>query len=553
MAGNRVVRGIALGILTLSVIADPARMARAQGPDDRAMGRWEALAARSAVPVAMIWNASTGTPASFFGAFSEAGAVSERRARRFLTENAELFKLADGARDLVLVRDLPTPMGRHLVFEQRFGGLPVQAAEVKVHYNREGRVVGVSSTYKPGIALDSVEAAVPFARAVDAIAQAGPPADPARPSEHAARSQRLAQALPAATGSLVVYVGAGSARLAWKVHVPSERESWEAFVDARTGELVGPLRDINRYVSGTGQVFRVNAVVATQDNTLRDDADAASAVPASAYSIVILQGLDGTGFLDGTYASSGRTKKRVFDAGGNFVFDRGSDGFSETMGYYYFDYAQRYVQSLGFTNVNNRQQVFSVNRFKPDNSFYSPNSREITLGLGGVDDAEDADVIWHEYGHSIQDDQVPGFGSTLEAGSMGEGFGDYLAGTLGAPLSDGFQDECIAEWDATSYSSAVPPCLRRLDGTKHYPEDVQGEVHRDGEIWSAALWQIRGAIGATKADQAILQHHFLISAEASFNEAANALVTAAVNLGCRRAEVNRIRTILSNRGFTVTA
>ncbi len=550
MAENRVVKGIALA---LAVAAGPTGVTRAQGPDDDAMGRWGALAARSSVPVALIWNADTGTPASFFGVFSEAGAVSERRARQFLVENAELFKLADRTRDLVLVRDLPTPMGRHLVFEQRFRRFPVHGAEVKVHYNREGRVVGVSSTYKPGITLASLEASVPFVRAVDAIAQAGPPADAARPSDHTARWQRLAQSLPAAKGSLVVYVAAGSARLAWKVHVPSARETWEAFVDARSGELVGPLRDINRYVSGTGQVFRVNAVVATQDNALRDDADSASAVPASAYSIVTLQGLDASGFLDGTYASSRRTKKRAFDAGNSFLFDRSSDGFSETMGYYYFDYAQRHIQSLGFTNANNRQQVFSVNRFKPDNSFYSPNSTEITLGLGGVDDAEDADVIWHEYGHSIQDNQVPGFGSTLEAGSMGEGFGDYLAGTLGAPLSGGFQDECIAEWDATSYSSAVPPCLRRLDGTKHYPEDVQGEVHRDGEIWSAALWQIRGAIGATKADTAILQHHFLISAEASFNEAANAMVTAAINLGYRRAEINSIRAILRDRGFAVTA
>ena len=69
-----------------------------------------------------------------------------------------------------------------------------------------------------------------------------------------------------------MYVAVGSARLAWKVRVPSARETWEAFVDARTGALVGPPRDINRYVDGAGRVFRVNAVVATQDNALRDDA-----------------------------------------------------------------------------------------------------------------------------------------------------------------------------------------------------------------------------------------------------------------------------------------
>ena len=223
------------------------------------------------------------------------------------------------------------------------------------------------------------------------------------------------------------------------------------------------------------------------------------------------------------------------------------------MGYYYIDLAERYIQSLGFTNINNRQQVFSVDRLRDDNSFYSPSNRRITYGTGGVDDAEDAEVILHEYGHSIQDNQKPGFGSSAEAGAMGEGFGDYWGGSVNAQLSGGFQDLCVADWDATSYSSDNPPCLRRLDSAKHYPQDVVGEVHADGEIWSAALWQIRGSVGAAKADKLILQHHFLLTTGASFNQAANALVTAAKSLGFTTAQLNSIRTILRNRGFTVTA
>jgi len=40
-------------------------------------------------------------------------------------------------------------------------------------------------------------------------------------------------------------------------------------------------------------------------------------------------------------------------------------------------------------------------------------------------------VIVHEYGHAIQDDQVPNFGLSSEGGAMGEGFSDYLAAALG--------------------------------------------------------------------------------------------------------------------------
>ena len=169
-----------------------------------------------------------------------------------------------------------------------------------------------------------------------------------------------------------------------------------------------------------------------------------------------------------------------------------------------------------------------------------------------MDDAEDAEVILHEYGHSIQDNQVPGFGNTLEAGSMGEGFGDYWGASVSAQFSGGFQDLCLAEWDATSYSSTNPPCLRRLDSTKHYPEDLQNQVHADGEIWSAALWQIRGSLGAANADRAVLASHFLLSPSATFNQGANAVVTAAISLGFSRHQVNIIRTTLRNRGFTIT-
>ena len=518
--------------------AQNARRQPAEGqPAPEAIGYWQALTARSAGRLAVSWNKRTGTPESIFGKLSRPmGDPSEMTARRFLAENAQLFKMRGETDDLDLARSFESPLGEHFVFEQRYQGVPVYGAQAAVHFNRAGEVVAVNNTYQPGIALESVEPQLSrfsaFTRANAALGR-----------------NRLSQF----SANLVVYSFNDSFLLAWQVIIPTDGRTWEMFVDAQSGELLGEPRDTNRYVNGAGQVFVVNAIVATRDNSLRDNDDAASAVPAQAYSIVTLQGLVGNGFLDGPFASSSKTKKRAFNAANNFIFDRSDDGFSETMGYYYLDYAQRYIQTLGFTGVNNRQQVFSVNRYKQDNSFYSTNSTEITLGLGGVDDAEDADVIVHEYGHSIQDNQVPGFGSSLEAGSMGEGFGDYWAGSVGAQFSGGFQDTCLAEWDATSYSTSNPPCLRRLDGTKHYPENVVGEVHADGEIWSAALWQIRQAVGAGNADKAILTAHFLLTPGASFNQGANALVTAAINLGYSNRQVNLIRTVLRNRGFTVTA
>jgi Zn-dependent metalloprotease len=500
------------------------------------VAHWQAFAAQNAKPIAVTWSPQTGTPESLFGELSaKAERASAKAARRFLGDNARLFKFKVGLGDLALVDDFDTPMGRHFVFQQTFEGVPVYGGRTADHFNKAGTVVGVSNKYVPNVYQPTSK----------------PPVTRDDALQMAQAQLRLSAPAADVTSELVVY-SEGQPTLAWQIVIPTDGPTWELFIDAQSGAPIGEPRDINRYATGTGQVFNVNAVVATHDNSLRDNDDAASAVPASAYSIVTLLGLVGNGFLDGQYASSEGTRKRATSATNSFIFDRNNDGFSEVMGYYYLDYAERYIQSLGFTNVNNRQQVFSVNRLKIDNSFYSPQKKEITYGLGGVDDAEDAEVILHEYGHSIQDNQVPNFGSSLEAGSMGEGFGDYWAGTVGAQFSGGFQDLCIAEWDATSYSSTNPPCLRRLDSTKHYPESVAGEVHDDGEMWSAALWQIRVAVGANLADQAILQAHFLLTPTASFSQGANALVTSAINLGYGKQQVKAIRTILQNRGFTVT-
>jgi Zn-dependent metalloprotease len=88
----------------------------------------------------------------------------------------------------------------------------------------------------------------------------------------------------------------------------------------------------------------------------------------------------------------------------------------------------------------------------------------------------------------------------------------------------------VADWDSVSYTSTVPHCLRRLDGTKHYPEDLRGEVHRDGEIWSRALWDIRGALGDTKATTVIVEAQFAFAPDTSFHDAAAATVSAAQRL-----------------------
>jgi hypothetical protein len=291
--------------------------------------------------------------------------------------------------------------------------------------------------------------------------------------------------------------------------------------------------------SATGTVFYPNPVQQLGLQNLTDDKDADSAVFGPAYRSVVLTDLAAGGQLTGRYVTvKSSTGKAALATGGAFpAFHRDADQFEQVMGYYWVTTAQHYLQHLGFGSalrpVNDRQIELRIDQFGGDNSFFREDKANITLGKGGVDDAEDAEVIVHEYGHSVQDSQVPGFGTNLESGSIGEGFSDYLAVAVtswatGTPTRT--PEACVADWDSVSYTSTVPHCLRRLDGTKHYPEDVRGEVHADGEIWSAALWDIRRALGDTTATTLIIEAQFAFTADTSFAAAAQATVAAARRL-----------------------
>jgi hypothetical protein len=264
--------------------------------------------------------------------------------------------------------------------------------------------------------------------------------------------------------------------------------------------------------TGVGTVFVSNPVQSLGDETLTDQKDSDAAVPASAYYKVTLTNLDGSGFLRGDYANIvSETGNPAYSPTNTFNYTRSQDEFEQVMAYYWITEAQKYIQSLGFRAVNNESQDVRINQFGQDNSFETDHPKdEIRFGKGGVDDAEDAEVILHEYGHAIHDGSGFVFGSE-EAGAISEGFGDYWAVTvsdvvarkLGVPEREPLP--CVMDWDATSYTSTVPHCLRRIDTNLHYPGDLDGEVHDDGQIWSRALWDIRQSLGNIRADTIILK------------------------------------------------
>lgn len=428
-----------------------------------------------------------------------------------------------GVEGLRLVKTKRSLLGEHYWYQQTFKGLPVVGGYYAKHVTGGGvEVVDGRDAVPAGLDVDAVVGASVATRAANAAVTA--------------RAQRARVGGPlkdvvklpvAASGAAqLAVVGGADARLVWQVISRSTEGVSRSLVDAKNGSVV-ETKVISDNIDGRGSVFDPNPVVSEQNEKLTDLNDRNQDALFLAQKNVILRNLDGSGNLNGSFVNIKEAKGGLAHSKTNtFVYQRQNDKFEQVMVYYHVNQTQEYIQQLGFTEVNNESQDFSVDTYAGDNSFYDPSADMITMGEGGVDDAEDAEVIWHEYGHAIQDDIVPGYGESEQAGAIGEGFGDYWAVTMSVPVSKGFELPCVMDWDATSYTTTEPHCLRRTDGNKT-TDDIVGQVHDDGEIWSRALWDIHQALGRDKANRVILEATFFYDPDTSFAAAAQDTVQAA--------------------------
>ncbi len=453
----------------------------------------------------------------------------ESAAAVFLAANGPDLHARSG--ELRMLGVVASLSGYHVRYQQTLNGVPVFGAVVNVAVDR-----GMTTRF-----------AISGAREVTPDASA--PVLGPREASLAARARFGTYGYSVSIPSLVYYPDGDVARLAWRVDLDSAaRGAWTVFTSAVDGRVVAVL-DARRQLSALGLVFDPNPIVTSGDSSLRDQNDQDYPALIAQEMERTLQGLDGSGHLRGPFVSvkSGRGPDAI-ETDGTYFYPRSDERFEQVMAYFHVDDTQRYIQSLGFTNVNNRAQEVRTNAFSYDNSYYHTVTKTIYLGRGGVDDSEDADVILHEYGHAIQDNQVPDFGLTREGGAMGEGFGDYWAVTNHFDVTPKAWRPLVMIWDATSYDSHDPPYLRRVDLDLHFPEDYQGRVHHDGQIWSRVLWDMRNRFGGVVADTITLEAHFFLTPYSGFEDGANALLMADILLYGGQ-HVRQIGKFLDDRGI----
>lgn len=351
-------------------------------------------------------------------------------------------------------------------------------------------------------------------------------------------------------------------RLVWRAVLPSARPlgDFEVLVDARSGAVLRT-RDLMERAAGQALVFDPNPVVEQGSRTGLVDGNDDSPALDALYRKVSLQDLDPAGCLSGLWAAisigRGSTCPSTNQDFSNVTRGNACKCFEAAMAYFHIDRMQRYLQSLGFGNVVHRAIPVNLHATTADNSFYSPSTGSLNFGDGGVNDAQDADVISHEYGHAIQDSQAQGFGVTTEGGTLGEGFGDYWQAAMSANqgVSDVF-NTCFAEWDTSAVTEDELPCLRRVDlewTLQHAYNECDGrEIHCVGQAWSNLLWTIRKQLGGEATDRLVLQSQYSYTDVSGFRDASLSLLFADRQLN-GGANEGFLRDLLLARGFLTTA
>jgi hypothetical protein len=120
------------------------------------------------------------------------------------------------------------------------------------------------------------------------------------------------------------------------------------------------------------------------------------------------------------------------------------------------------------------------------NAFYDGQSVNFyDLGGGCNPTSLIADVVWHEYGHGINDYFYSSLGANFNNGAMGEGYADLWAMSLGD----------IAEIGKGFYTDNENGIRVYDEDPKVYPEDLVGEVHADGEIICGAWYDTHLLMG----------------------------------------------------------
>ena len=505
----------------------------------------------------------TGAPLALYGVnYPVAAGSPEEMARQYLSANAAQLHLKSNTLDDLVYRVMRQgPSGTVVRFTQQVAGVPVYQAEIAVHINNQNRVTAVTSQYKEGAALNSV---APTLAAADA---------------HRLAVDYLTAQAPFHfdTTTLVVYHNAnnGETRLAHQIRLePSDPLGyWELLVDAHSGEFIKVINlaaeaddgKSPQMVDGTGFVFDPDPLSSAQatygDAGFTDGNDATTPqMDAQRFSVTLKDiQFDGANYtLIGPWAEVQDFESPFYglfpQPTSTFNYNRFDNAFEVAHTYYHIDNIMRYLNITLGLSIEPSAYPGGV-RFDPhglngdDNSHYLGGSQRVAFGEGGVDDAEDADVVIHELGHGLHDWVTNG--GLSQVNGLSEGIGDFVAQSYSRSLNQWDPGDPQYHW-VFSWDGHNPFWNGRITNYGAvWPGGLVGQVHTDGQIWATCMMKVWNAIGRDLTETAHWEGIGMTNSSSNQNVAANAVFQAAIDLNYPTPTLQSMRTQMVTCGYTL--
>jgi Zn-dependent metalloprotease len=519
-------------------------------------------------------------------------------AKGFLRSQSGVFAMNDSEiQGLRVLVDDATDNARFVAFNQTVDGVDVFNAQIKFTLNKNGEVIQVATgDVVPALQIsttprlspeDAVKAALKGINSdVNVVLSRTAKPD----GKIAFVNPRGAGFSPISTELSIFPMSASSARLAYRIFLENDKESWyELLVDAETGALL--FRHNVYTYSGQARVWTQSPSTGTRtlvtfpDGWTAGDGSVTTGNNVDAY--LDANGDDSPDSVNNPSMKNGRALAtgQIFDfpfGDGTVQMDpRAFQASAVTNLFYFINVAHDYYYNLGFNETSGNFQTDNMGKgglgndavlaeaqqskltnnaaFAPTPEGIGPKirmglfTRGTTSLIDDLDSDYDGQVVIHEYGHGVSNRLVGAKTSVsclakMQSGALGEGWSDYFSiSFFNNPVEGGY----------ISQNSAVGIRRYSYEGYPLTYEDIGTgkhgyEVHDDGEIWTGTLWDLRKTLGQTVTDQLVLDGLRSTPCNPSMTDARDGILAAdqADNNGANR---SAIWTVFARHGMGYSA